>query len=274
MTATGPAETPSRNDGTWSNCTGSRSGCPPSTATSPRFTSTRTIGIDPTGPSRSGLREHPRADPFGQPAGSAVVLQPSPAGSTARRIAAERGVSSEREMELLAQVGHDLPGAVTIEPDGGPLVESGDRPMSRFPAATTMSTPDDMRFSLAGVGPKYSMLRQGLGALTLPAAGRGDWIVKLPTLNSCRGAANESLMMSRHDDRRIRGPGDSNSVTGTNWPDRRTRPGRTGSDRPTSSPGRPRIQPRTDSISRTLAQVRRLLPGRQIVGTFRDGGSG
>ena len=116
-----------------------------------------------------------------------------PEGRLRDWIAAERGVSSDREMELLAQVGHDLPGAVTIEADTGPLIESGDRPDS--PVRRRDNDPERLRFSLAGVGLKYSMLRQG-ERLTLPAVGGGDWIVKLPDANHVEVPRNEFAMMS------------------------------------------------------------------------------
>ena len=53
-------------------------------------------------------------------------------------------------MELLGQVGHDLPGAVTIEPDAGPLVEAVERPVQTATRRTD-DEPDRLRFSLAGV---------------------------------------------------------------------------------------------------------------------------
>lgn len=115
-----------------------------------------------------------------------------PEGRLRDWIAAERGVSSRREMELLAQVGHDLPGAVTIEPDTGPLL-AGRReadPAGRIPPAD--GTENRLRFSLAGVGLKYSMLQQG-ERLTLPASGGGDWIVKLPDANHAEVPRNEVL---------------------------------------------------------------------------------
>jgi serine/threonine-protein kinase HipA len=43
-----------------------------------------------------------------------------PEGLLREWIAADRGVSADREMELLAQVGHDLPGAVRVLPAPSP----------------------------------------------------------------------------------------------------------------------------------------------------------
>jgi len=89
-----------------------------------------------------------------------------PEGPLRQWIADERGVSLDREMELLAQVGHDLPGAVQILPttddDTEPVVAldwsafeeqaGGNATGSRF---------GTWRFSLAGVALKFSMLAQG-----------------------------------------------------------------------------------------------------------------
>lgn len=122
-----------------------------------------------------------------------------PEGRLRDWIADDRGVSPDREMELLAQVGHDLPGAVRItsteaeteadfrDPGLGPeeteqeYTKSDDRPQ--------------WRFSLAGVALKFSMLASG-DRLTLPAYGEGgDWIVKLPDLQYPDVPRNEYTMM-------------------------------------------------------------------------------
>src|SRR5215470_11296466 len=106
-----------------------------------------------------------------------------PEGRLREWIAADRGVSPQREMELLTQVGLDLPGAVRItEAAGGP-----DEP-----------PPEDKgwRFSLAGVALKFSMLAKG-DRLTMPAFGAdGDWIVKLPDPVYPDVPRNEFCMMS------------------------------------------------------------------------------
>lgn len=106
-------------------------------------------------------------------------------------IADGRGVSADREMELLAQVGHDLPGAVRVLPEDTAPGETPEAeavtPVPRGPAG--------WRFSLAGVQLKFSMLKRG-DRLTLPAYGvGGDWIVKLPDLAHPEVPRNEHAMM-------------------------------------------------------------------------------
>lgn len=107
-------------------------------------------------------------------------------------IADGRGVSTDREMELLAQVGHDLPGAVLVLPhDTAP----GDTPVEEAVSAHPRGTGAEWRFSLAGVQLKFSMLCQG-DRLTLPAFGvGGDWIVKLPDRQHPDVPRNEYAMM-------------------------------------------------------------------------------
>jgi serine/threonine-protein kinase HipA len=131
-----------------------------------------------------------------------------PEGRLRDWIAADRGVSPQREMELLAQVGHDLPGAVSIS-------QATDEPQfsPEFPTESAGSDvgPKDaahenrIKFSLSGVQLKYSMLRTG-DRLTLPASGKGDWIVKLPDATFPHVPLNEFVMMSMARDCGIQVP--------------------------------------------------------------------
>jgi len=85
------------------------------------------------------------------------------------------------ELGLLESVGHDLPGAVIITPSEEalePFVENGNGGSKPHP-------PDSegeeltLRFSLAGVQLKFSVLRDA-DKITLPVHGAGgEWIVKL-----------------------------------------------------------------------------------------------
>ena len=121
-----------------------------------------------------------------------------PEGRLREWIAADRKVSVQREMELLAQVGHDLPGAVRVLPvrDGeGDELAWLPTPSSP-PEQGDGHKPDRWRFSLAGVALKFSMLAKG-DRLTVPAYGvGGDWIVKLPAATYADVPRNEFTMMS------------------------------------------------------------------------------
>lgn len=112
-------------------------------------------------------------------------------------IASERSVSREREMELLAQVGHDLPGAVRIlldnssEPyDGAFLVDSGEIGKQKV-----VDEHQPWKFSLAGVGLKFSMLRAGERFSCTATGEGGDWILKLPDSRFSSVPLNEFSMM-------------------------------------------------------------------------------
>lgn len=122
-----------------------------------------------------------------------------PEGPLREWIARDRGVSLDREMELLAQVGHDLPGAVQVLPADGPDVEvdwSSAEAARRGRASPKSDDSSIWRFSLAGVALKFSMLAQG-DRLTVPAVhDRGDWLVKFPDYRYADVPTNEYAMMS------------------------------------------------------------------------------
>ncbi|MEV5529869.1 type II toxin-antitoxin system HipA family toxin [Streptomyces prunicolor] len=127
-----------------------------------------------------------------------------PEGPLREWIADDRGVSLDREMELLAQVGHDLPGAVQVlhaeGPDEGwewpnsePSGMTGKRPGGSYGFPSSDSP---WRFSLAGVALKFSMLAMG-DRLTVPAVGEyGDWLVKFPDYRHRDVPRNEFTIMS------------------------------------------------------------------------------
>ncbi|WP_422754857.1 type II toxin-antitoxin system HipA family toxin [Micromonospora sp. WMMD708] len=121
-----------------------------------------------------------------------------PEGRLRAWIADERGVNGQREMELLTQVGHDLPGAVRVLPEGeepdDAVVSVGDEVYPHDDGGSFYEP--GLRFSLAGVAMKFSMLRVQ-DRLTLPASGMGgDWIVKLPDSRFRDVPRNEYAMMS------------------------------------------------------------------------------
>ncbi|MGA5873680.1 type II toxin-antitoxin system HipA family toxin [Streptomyces cinereoruber] len=122
-----------------------------------------------------------------------------PEGPLREWIAQDRGVSLDREMELLAQVGHDLPGAVQVLPADGPddgweWKEAG---IARKAGGSAHAAGGESpwRFSLAGVALKFSLLARG-DRLTVPVGGElGDWLVKFPDYRHPHVPRNEFAMM-------------------------------------------------------------------------------
>lgn len=116
-----------------------------------------------------------------------------PEGPLRRLVAREAAVNEQREALLLEFLGRDLPGAVVIA-KGDDLGEEGEYepPVSSAEAAESGS---HLKFSLAGVQLKFSVLRAG-DRLTLPATGLGgNWIVKLPDAQYSGVPANEISML-------------------------------------------------------------------------------
>lgn len=115
-----------------------------------------------------------------------------PEGQLREWIALQRGVSIVREVELLAEVGTDLPGAVTVVPTDDESDDGGQHEvLPRRPSSGGRT----WRFSLAGVQLKFSMLKSG-ERFTAPAAGEGgDWIIKLPDFKYENVPRNEFTMM-------------------------------------------------------------------------------
>jgi len=99
-----------------------------------------------------------------------------PEGELRRLIAREANVKAVRDAFLLARLGEDLPGAVRVVSRDTILPALDD---TQEPVAAPDSR---LRFSLAGIQLKFSMLRAG-SRFNLPMRGRGgDWLVKLPDL--------------------------------------------------------------------------------------------
>ncbi|WP_394822873.1 type II toxin-antitoxin system HipA family toxin [Pendulispora albinea] len=119
-----------------------------------------------------------------------------PEGRLRDWIGQSAGVPVEREMGLLAHVGHDLPGAVRVLPVDQPLpLEAGE--LRDLVHGKKKDDRDALwRFSLAGVGLKFSMLARG-ERFSAPALGEGgDWIVKLPEPHHAEVPRNELAMMT------------------------------------------------------------------------------
>jgi serine/threonine-protein kinase HipA len=111
-----------------------------------------------------------------------------PEGRLRTYLAEQAGVKPTREFFLLAALGADLPGAVTVAPFS--REESYEEAREREPG------PDVLQFSLAGVQLKFSAIMEASGGLTIPAHGVGGfWIVKLPSTQFPAVAENEYVMM-------------------------------------------------------------------------------
>lgn len=104
-------------------------------------------------------------------------------GALRRVLIQAMAIEEPDDVDVLAFVGRDLPGAVTVH--------SSSRETEGYPPWPAQLAPSEsektenetglLRFSLAGVQLKFSMLRQE-DSLTLPAADRdGRWIVKFPS---------------------------------------------------------------------------------------------
>jgi serine/threonine-protein kinase HipA len=116
-----------------------------------------------------------------------------PEGHLRDYLAQKAGVKPHREFFLMAVLGNDLPGAVTIRP-----LDSAreDRIEHEHHDAESAQERDVLHFSLAGVQLKFSAVMEASGGLTIPAHGvGGNWIVKLPSARFASVPENEYAML-------------------------------------------------------------------------------
>jgi serine/threonine-protein kinase HipA len=118
-----------------------------------------------------------------------------PEGHLRDYLAKRAGVNPEREFFLLAVLGADLPGALTVAP-----LEDHEQPSGPHHGhdddSRNASDEEPLRFSLAGVQLKFSAVMEASGGLTIPAGGMGgSWIVKLPSARFTAVPENESAML-------------------------------------------------------------------------------
>jgi HipA-like protein len=116
-----------------------------------------------------------------------------PEGPLRELIAEREGIHKQREFFLIARLGEDLPGAVRVTPAAALTWDAA----GTVEASEAQPEPaEPLRFSLAGVQLKFSMLRKDRG-MTLPMGGKGgDWIVKLPDNRYDHVPENEFSMMT------------------------------------------------------------------------------
>jgi serine/threonine-protein kinase HipA len=119
-----------------------------------------------------------------------------PEGRLRDLIVETAGLESGNDLALLTFVGRDLPGAVSVRILDDEKVDS---PLQGPPASTTedesAAVSEGLRFSLAGVQLKFSMLREA-DKLTLPAKdSSGEWIVKFDSHTFPHLPENEFSML-------------------------------------------------------------------------------
>jgi serine/threonine-protein kinase HipA len=114
-----------------------------------------------------------------------------PEGHLREYLAKKAGVKKEREFYLMAVLGADLAGAVTVQP-----MEGGERGPEEHQEEEDRQERNVLRFSLAGVQLKFSAVMEASGGLTIPAHGvGGSWIVKLPSPQHAAVPENEHAML-------------------------------------------------------------------------------
>ncbi len=117
-----------------------------------------------------------------------------PEGHLRTYLAEQAGVNPDREFFLLAALGADLAGAVTVTPLSPDGREIELEPMEEPRRAMGRRKP--LRFSLAGVQLKFSAVMESAGGLTIPADGvGGSWIVKMPSPSFPAVPENEYAML-------------------------------------------------------------------------------
>ena len=119
-----------------------------------------------------------------------------PEGRLRTYLAEKAGVKPEREFYLMAVLGGDVAGAVTIKPMDGGRHDDGQLHHDDDHHDEDPQQKGVLRFSLAGVQLKFSAVTEASGGLTIPAHGvGGSWIVKLPSTQFPAVPENEYVML-------------------------------------------------------------------------------
>ncbi len=121
-----------------------------------------------------------------------------PEGPLREYLARAAGIDPRAEFQLLAALGEDLPGAVTVVPVEAVRTGGHDEAQATPDAAAggMLRSPPPLRFSLAGVQLKLSATMDA-GRLTVPVHGvGGSWIVKLPS-PAFPGLCEQEIAMMR-----------------------------------------------------------------------------
>ena len=110
-------------------------------------------------------------------------------------LADELGVSPARDAPLLAALGTDLPGSVTVEPTEADVeIDAEIAPADPVPH---LDDPTGIRFSIAGYQLKLSMVQTADKGFTLAGRGElGDFLMKLPSTGFPSVPENEFATMT------------------------------------------------------------------------------
>ncbi|MBB3119794.1 type II toxin-antitoxin system HipA family toxin [Pseudoduganella violacea] len=122
-----------------------------------------------------------------------------PEGHNRDRLAAQRGCSPDDEFELLAAAGHDLMGAIEVEPV--PSAEGIPDTVRHWHAALGLDVlepgfvefPVEDASALPGVITKFSAVREGRRYVVKRHGAAGSYILKLPTTRHPDLVANEFM---------------------------------------------------------------------------------
>lgn len=116
-----------------------------------------------------------------------------PEGHLREYLAARAGVKVNRDFFLLATLGADLPGAISVTPTDAAADDHHD---DHADDDRDQHGQRPLRFSLAGVQLKFSAVMEASGGLTIPADGiGGSWILKLPSARFEAVPENEFAML-------------------------------------------------------------------------------
>lgn len=153
------------------------------------------FSYEDTDPDHPVLGQAFEVDPYHRRTASGGVpewfanLLPEPGSGLRELVARDLGRKRLHDFPLLVHLGDDLPGAVRVRPEGEV------RGIPELPDEDLIHD-HPLRFSLAGVQPKFSMRHEGKG-LVLPVTGQGgDWIVKLPDRRFPHVPENEHAMLT------------------------------------------------------------------------------
>lgn len=141
------------------------------------------------------FEDHPRRTPHATNRVPPWFSNLLPEGRLRELIAREQGVSVHQEIDLLARVGRDLPGAVEVASVPGASADIAFDDAVDVPHSRGIPAVLPVRASLAGMTMKFSLRERG-ERLVVPAHGEsGDVILKTPDSQFPNLPANELAVM-------------------------------------------------------------------------------